>query len=325
MALTSEHLGDFLINELRTDTDPGRRKAEFAALKILGITKTDALARIDALEKADALARAAPQVAHCFIDASNAGTTPQNILKILEEAMLPSHVADVIVVGSAKCPIACQHIVKNFLEMGCKAYFLPRGLGKETTVDSVLITFIQQLLLTYDPIDQLLVLGTADGNDNDGLPSFFATVLCAIRRGWHVRLVCRNPNRKYEELAKQHPNQLEIVLLRATSSKSCSSTPPLSRNGSSTSLRCVTDVDSSSSQTSPQSLSSQSSQSSRSSLSSQSSLSSLSSPSPSPPPPLLLPPPIGDQAQDDEKDWKCLCGRENFPWNTKCRGCNRKK
>jgi hypothetical protein len=315
MALNAEELVKFLITQLRTEKNQGRRNANLAALKVLEISEADALARIDALEKADALARAAPQVAHVFIDASNTCTTPLNVLLFLREANLPSHLADVIVVGSAECPIACQHIVKNFSKMGCKAYFLPRGLGKEKTVDSVLITFIQQLLLTCDPIDQLLVLGTADGNDNDGLPSFFATVLCAIRRGWRVRLVCRNPNRKYEELAKQHPNQLEIVLLGATSSKSCSSTPPLSRNGSSTSLRCVTDFDLSSSQTSPQS------------FSSQSSLSSLSSrSSPSPPPPLLLPPPIGDQAQDDEKDWICpKCSRENFPWNPKCRGCNRKK
>jgi hypothetical protein len=334
MALTPEHLGDFLINELRTDTDPGRRKAKFAALKILGISETDALARIDALERGDAFTRTDASaraiadlqalVAYCYLDASNLGLTVNNIYEILNQAHLPSHVEKVIIAGSAILSTDCKRHETDFENMGYEAHFLPRSLeGFEADVDSVLVSFILKLLLTYNSTNRLLVIGTADGNNNKGLPSFFDTVMHAIRRGWRVRLVCRNPNRKYVELAQQYPNQLEIVLIRATSIKSCSSTastPPLSRNGSSTSstsLRCETDFDSLSSRTSPPSFSSQSSRSS---------LSSLSSPSPSPPPLLLLPPPIGDQAQDDDKDWKCpKCFKSNFPWNSICRGCNSKK
>ena len=96
--------------------------------------------------------------------------------------------------------------------------------GKETLVDDKLHGQILDSLLEKYTVPHTLVLGTGDGNLNNGGTSFLKCVNRAIAQGWFVELYAwkRGIHHEYLNLQAEHPGQVIIRYLDDTPIK-----PPL--------------------------------------------------------------------------------------------------
>jgi hypothetical protein len=97
-----------------------------------------------------------------------------------------------------------------------KSMTLPPGI-KEKFVDEALHSCIAQVLLSPKYIDnpQTLVLGTGDGNDNEGTNSFPNLADAAARHGWTVIIWSWSfsLSQKFKDLQTKYPNLVHINTL----------------------------------------------------------------------------------------------------------------
>ena len=168
-------------------------------------------------------------VCHMFIDASNVGVFEANIpglSAIAHRGFGAVHTA--AVVGTTASP---SDRATLWSRLGYSANFNVRAPGQPESaympplppavlfcdilfkynVDTTIVCWIYRAMHNYGHQKSTIVFVTGDGNDNHGDPNFREVVQSALQGGWHVKLVCFNPNPVYCTMQRRFPISMQIV------------------------------------------------------------------------------------------------------------------